>query len=127
MVFWGGGPTEPEEADGQEDAADEHGREAGLRDGVPIVGGDDSDVARLVGQVDGDGAENADEEAEEGEGADDGFVVAVLLEDDGEDFEGEVEETIDEGGIGGDAGDHWFGEEHAEGTGEVFGEDGFGV
>ena len=40
--------------------------------------------------------------------------MAYLEEDDGEDFEGEVEECVDEAGVESDGGDHGFREQHAQ-------------
>ena len=60
------------------------------------------DVEALVEEVDGGAEEDADEEGEEGEGADDLVPAADFLEDDGEGGEAEVEDAVDEGGVEGD-------------------------
>ena len=120
----GSGEAEPEEACRKQDTAEGDGRHASFGDGVAVVGTGDTDVAALIDEVDEYGKEDADKEGQEGEGGDDGAPVTMLLEDNGEDFERGVEEGVDEGGIEGEAGHGWFGEEHEEGPGEVFGDDG---
>ena len=93
---WGSSPAEPEETDGEEEAADGHGREARFGDGLVACRCHDACVAGLVGEVDEDGKEDADKEGEEGEGGGYEGPVAVFEVDYREDFQGHVEEGVDE-------------------------------
>lgn len=120
-------PAEEEQSDGEGEGADNHGRESRLGD-LPATGGlGDARVARLVGEVDGDAQQHADEEGDEGEGGVEEGPVALFVEDDGEDLERRIEEGEDEGGVEADHRHHRFGGQHDEGAGEVFGHDGFEV
>ena len=60
-------PREPEEADGQDDGADDHGGQAALRDGeagrAGVLAGEDCDG---VGDDGGEAEDDADEESDEG-------------------------------------------------------------
>lgn len=78
-------PSEDEEADGEADAADHAGREAGLwRRAVSTFAYSDrfgASVAVVVGDGIDDGSEHADEDAQEGQRADALGPVAVFLVD----------------------------------------------
>ncbi len=116
-----GGPSEPEEADGEEGGADDHGDETLLGDGLAAVLGHFSRVPRLgcVG-YNAHGDDDTDGDGQEGEGADAEVPAALLLEGDGVGFEKEVEDAVDEGHVDGDEDEDGFGEEHFPGAVEVF-------
>ena len=89
-------PAEPEEADGDEEGAHEGRLQADLRAQLALRVELGFDVAAVVVEEGDHGDEGADEDADEGEtfGAE-GEVVGGD-EDDGEGFEPEVEEAVDE-------------------------------
>lgn len=91
------GPAEDEQAGGEEDGSDHHGREAGLRNGEIVVGFEALDVESLVEEVEGCAEEDADEVGEEGEGADDWAPAADFLKFDGKGGETQVKDSVDEG------------------------------
>lgn len=70
---------------------------------------------------------HADQDGEEDQRALDGCPSAVLLVFDGEGFEEEVEQSVDEGVVDGEAQDDGFGDQHHERHGEVLFHDGFGA
>ena len=84
---WISRPTKPEQADNEEKAAYEHRWESRFWHRLAAILIDDTNVARLVGEIDEDGGKHTDEEGEEGKGAHNQAVVAVLREDDGEHLE----------------------------------------
>lgn len=97
MDIFRAGPAEDEQAGGEEDGSDHHGRETGLGDGEVVVGFEALDVEPLIEKIEGCAEENADEVGEEGEGADDGVPAADFLEFDGEGRKTQVEDSVDEG------------------------------
>lgn len=113
------GPGEAEEATCEDDGAEHHGWETGFGDGEVVVCFEAGDVEALVEEVDGGAEEDADEESEEGEGADDLVPAADFLEDDWEGGEAEVEDAVDERGVEGDE-EADGGCEELEGTDQVF-------
>lgn len=117
-------PPEPEEADGEEKRSNGHGQEPAFWDGFAARSGHEAGVARLVREVDGDGAEDADKQCEEGEGGGDCIPPSDFCKDEGENRKCEVEHGVDEGGVEGDTCDHGLGEEHPERAREVLGDDG---
>lgn len=112
-------PGEEEEAGCENDRAEHHGRETGFGNGEVVVCFEAGDIEFLVEEVDGCAEEDADKDAEEGEGADDGVPAAGFLEDDGESGEAKVEDAVDEGGVEGDE-EADRGCEELEGADEVF-------
>ena len=97
--MWVARPREPEETDGQQGAADNHGRQ-------PVFGDDAALFLDLAGKVglgddgDGDGAaENADEDAQEGKLPDAVIPAALLLERDWVRNEAEVDDSVDQGHV----------------------------
>ena len=117
-------PGEPEEAEGEEEGADDHGDEAFLGDGLPGIGGHLGLVAGLGGVGDDSDAEDdADGDAEEGEGAEAEAPAALLLEGDGVGFEEEVDHPVHEGHVERDEQEDGLEEEHLPRAVEVFGHD----
>lgn len=97
-----GGPAEPEETGGQEQRTDDHGRESFFRDDFVVVFSHFAGESGLGHDGDGDGAEGgADYDGDEGEGAHASVPVALFLKGDGVCFEEEVEDSVDEGELGG--------------------------
>ncbi len=55
-------PTEPEEADGEEDAANRYGWQSRFRDGAPVGLARGTHIVGLIAQVDAQGGEDPHEE-----------------------------------------------------------------
>lgn len=91
------GPGEPEEADGEGNAADDDLGQAPLGDGDVVVGGELALVAGLADDDESAGEQLANDHAEVGEAADAEVHAVDLLEDDGVGGEEEVEDAVDEG------------------------------
>ena len=117
-------PSEPEEADGEEQTTDQHGRETCLGDRFATVPIHDARVAGMNAKVDDNSEEHANEQTEERECADDQGVMAVPVKDEREDIQCHVQETIYKARVQSDASDHWFREQHAQRPGEMLGDDG---
>ena len=117
-------PREPEEADWQQRAADNHRRQTFFWHGLPAVGGQLLGVPRL-GVVDDEAGANddADGDGEEGEGAEAGGPAAQLLEADRVGFEEEVDDAVDEGYVYCYEQQDRLEEEHLNGLQNVLGED----
>ena len=93
------GPAEPKETDGYAKGADESGREAFLRFDLAVVVELRLDYLVEVIEERGHDEDGAEEDAHERET----FLAEVELvdadEDDGEGFEPDVQETVDEGDV----------------------------
>ena len=92
-------PAEPEEADGQEEGAQHRGLQTdlGAEFSVLVEFGLDEFIAVVEEWWDDD--EGAEEDAEEGEAFETLGEMVDLAEDDGERFEPEVEQAVDEGDV----------------------------
>lgn len=117
-----GGEAEPEEADDEERAA-----QAGEREPAELFLAGEGGEARVglgaadegvPGEDEGQGEEGAAADGEEGEAGFAGAEAVEGVKDDGEGLEGHVEDGVDEGEVGADAGDDELGQDHAQGPGE---------
>ena len=120
---WAAGPRKPEQAGGEDGAAEDHRREALFGYNFAVL----LQFARKAGfrhdRDDDDAEDDADGDTEEGEGPHAGVPAALLLKADGVGFEEKVEHPVDGGQIDGDENEDGFHEEHGEGPEEVFRQD----
>lgn len=84
-------------------------------------------VIPLKPKINEDSAEDANEEAEEWEGGDNGSPSSVFLVDNGKDFKCGVEDGVDEGGVDGYTCYHRLRDEHANRSSQLFGDNGVEV
>ena len=101
-------PAEPKKTDGYAKSAHESGREAFLRFDLAVVVELRLDYLVEVIEERGHDEDGAEEDANERET----FLAQIELvdadEDDGEGFEPDVQETVDEGDVQIEEEDHWF-------------------
>lgn len=112
MKMWVSRPSEPEKSDGKQNTPERHGGESGFGNWDSTCCIDDAGVARLIAEIYYDGKTDTYEKAEERKRRDNRRPATVFGEDYGENFEGEVEERVNEGGVKGYACDHRFCGEH---------------
>ena len=97
------GPADDEDAGGEEDGPDHHGRQTRLGHCTIAGGVVFQNVIFLVQDVDGCADEDPRQDGEEWQGPDDVVPAALLFENDRDGSQEHVHDSIDEGGVQGDA------------------------
>lgn len=110
-----GGPAEPEEADGDGEAADKGGGEALFGAEVAIGVEPGLEIVVHPGVEGGDGEEGADEDADEREALLAEGEAVDVDEDDGKGLEPDVEQAVDEGDVEVEEEDHGLEEVERDG------------
>lgn len=112
VVLGVGSPSKPEQASREQGGANNHGRQSTLGNRLASVLLHELRVDGLVGEIDEDGAEDSDKDAEEGERRDDEAVFALLQKDDGVDLQCQKQQAVHERSIKSNKGDSRLGEKH---------------
>jgi hypothetical protein len=92
-------PSEPKQADGDEETAHHGGDQAFLGADVAVFVEFRFEAVFQVEEVGGDDDEGTDQDAEEGEAETSEPEAVDSDEDDGEGFEPDIEEAVDEGDV----------------------------